>query len=248
MKKFLFISLICFLYAGFINAQSFQFYRVSTPVVIGDTSTFNATVTKAIFKNTSSAQQSFKFVRVVNNLPASDWSSSMCVGSYCYPSTADTVPPRGAPQVLLAPGALDTLFIDVIGRTPGTAKIVIQCYLTTNPSNFIVDTFRVQLKTSTSIRKISSEIKGFQLSQNYPNPFNPVTNISFSIPSRELVSLYVYDTRGTEVARLINNEQMNEGTYAIDFNTNTTGLSSGVYYYRLSTEKFTSVKKMILIK
>ena len=71
----------------------------------------------------------------------------------------------------------------------------------------------------------------FSLKQNYPNPFNPTTLISFSIPSPLVVSLKVYDVFGREVETLWN-ELTSAGFHEIHWNA--AGLSSGVYFYRLS--------------
>jgi hypothetical protein len=85
----------------------------------------------------------------------------------------------------------------------------------------------------------------YQLSQNYPNPFNPVTKINFAIQKQGLVTLKVYDMLGREVAALVN-EFKQAGYYSIDFNAS--GLSSGIYFYRLQANDFTDIKKMVLIK
>jgi hypothetical protein len=98
----------------------------------------------------------------------------------------------------------------------------------------------------TGIQQMGGEVpNGFSLSQNYPNPFNPVTNIKFSIPKSGLVTLKVYDIAGKEVALLVN-QNLNAGTFNYDFDAS--GLSSGVYFYRINAEGFTDVKKMILVK
>lgn len=97
----------------------------------------------------------------------------------------------------------------------------------------------------------------FALGQNYPNPFNPTTRIQFSVPSPgssnaegragvgSVVKLRVYDVLGREVATLVN-EEMKPGTYERTFDG--TGLSSGVYVYRLDAGSFTSVKRLMLLK
>ncbi len=90
----------------------------------------------------------------------------------------------------------------------------------------------------------------FTLEQNYPNPFNPSTKVRYSIPalgtSHALsVQLKVYDVLGNEIATLVNKEQQ-PGNYEIDFNAS--GLSSGMYFYTLTTGSFSSTKKMILMK
>lgn len=96
------------------------------------------------------------------------------------------------------------------------------------------------------ISQIGTEMpKGFTLEQNYPNPFNPSTKIRFSIPSRGFVKLAVYDISGREVG-VLNSGEMNAGIYVADVDASR--LSSGVYFYRLSTEKFSDTKKMIIVK
>ena len=85
----------------------------------------------------------------------------------------------------------------------------------------------------------------YSLSQNYPNPFNPTTSISYSVKANGFVTLKVYDMLGKEVSSLVN-ETKNAGTYLVDFNAS--NLSTGVYYYRLDVNGFSSVKKMVLIK
>ncbi|MEO6693957.1 MAG: T9SS type A sorting domain-containing protein [Ignavibacteria bacterium] len=85
----------------------------------------------------------------------------------------------------------------------------------------------------------------YHLSQNYPNPFNPITNISFDIPSDNLVSLKIYDILGREVKTLINEFRV-AGTYKEIFNG--VSLASGIYFYRLEAGEFRQVKKMVLVK
>lgn len=83
------------------------------------------------------------------------------------------------------------------------------------------------------------------LSQNYPNPFNPSTRISFNLTSRDFVTLKIYNVLGTEVATLID-EDLEAGYHEVDFNAE--GLTSGVYFYTISSDKFTITRKMTLIK
>ncbi|MDQ3193779.1 MAG: T9SS type A sorting domain-containing protein [Bacteroidota bacterium] len=85
----------------------------------------------------------------------------------------------------------------------------------------------------------------FNLSQNYPNPFNPVTKINFSIPNSSIVKLAVYNSLGKEISTLVN-ERLGAGSYEVNFSGG--NLSSGLYYYKLESEDFSEVKKMILIK
>lgn len=90
----------------------------------------------------------------------------------------------------------------------------------------------------------------FSLQQNFPNPFNPNTNIMFTIPERGNVKLTVFDITGRIITEPANGN-MNTGSYEISFDG--TGISSGVYFYRLDVISetglnFSETKKMILIK
>ncbi len=87
--------------------------------------------------------------------------------------------------------------------------------------------------------------QNFLLEQNYPNPFNPSTQISYSIPSTEKVTLKVYDELGKEVASLVNQEQA-AGNYTVDFDASQ--FASGVYFYRIQAGNNIQMKKMILMK
>ncbi len=85
-----------------------------------------------------------------------------------------------------------------------------------------------------------------QLHQNYPNPFNPSTQISFSLPSAQQVTLVVYDMLGREVAVLARQQMMSAGTNYLTFDAS--GLSSGMYIYRLTSNQSVITKKMTLLK
>ncbi len=101
------------------------------------------------------------------------------------------------------------------------------------------------------ITQISSTIPDrYSLFQNYPNPFNPVTKIKFDLLSNtegqtSNVKLDIYDALGKEVQVLVN-EKLSAGSYEVEFNA--IGFSSGIYFYKLTTENFTQTKRMVLLK
>lgn len=106
--------------------------------------------------------------------------------------------------------------------------------------------------TLTGINQVSNSVPlKHNLFQNYPNPFNPSTKIIFDVPqdqkktNESVVKLVVYDVTGREVTTLVN-EQLSPGKYEVNFNA--AKYSSGVYYYRLSAQDFSEVKKMVLTK
>jgi len=85
----------------------------------------------------------------------------------------------------------------------------------------------------------------FQLYQNYPNPFNPSTNIEYYLPKETHVSLKIYNTLGEIVTELVN-ENKRTGLHSIAFNAD--NLSSGVYFYKIETPEYSSIKKLIIVK
>jgi len=99
--------------------------------------------------------------------------------------------------------------------------------------------------TLTNVKKRNEIVNDYHLFQNYPNPFNPVTTIKYQIPKTGFVILKVYDVLGKEVATLVNGKQ-GAGSYEVEFDGK--DYSSGVYFYKLVTDDYSNVKKMILIK
>ena len=85
----------------------------------------------------------------------------------------------------------------------------------------------------------------FDIYQNYPNPFNPATVIKYQVSNTAHVSIKVYDLIGREVAVLIDGVKQ-PGTYEVNFDGK--NLASGIYFYKMITGDFTSVKKMNLLK
>jgi hypothetical protein len=86
----------------------------------------------------------------------------------------------------------------------------------------------------------------YSLEQNYPNPFNPSTVIEFSLPEDVAnVKLSIYNALGEKVAELVNTS-LQAGKYQYPWNAN--DVATGMYIYELRTDKFVSVKKMLLLK
>jgi hypothetical protein len=87
--------------------------------------------------------------------------------------------------------------------------------------------------------------KKITLYQNYPNPFNPSTTITFDLPKQSNVKLNIFDVLGRKVITLVN-ETKAAGSYHIKFDAS--GLTSGIYYYRLNINASRTTKKMVLMK
>ncbi len=103
----------------------------------------------------------------------------------------------------------------------------------------------------TSVGKTSAPLPDhFSLSQNYPNPFNPETNIEYALSKDTDVKLTIYNILGEKVKVLVD-EHQTAGYKRARWdgrNQNEEEVASGVYFYRLETEEFSKVKKMMLVK
>jgi Secretion system C-terminal sorting domain len=110
------------------------------------------------------------------------------------------------------------------------------------------DAFRIIYKGPVSSVNEIQMPKDFILYQNFPNPFNPSTTIRFELKKRSKVLLRIIDPLGKLVTVLLNNE-MEAGTHNVMFNTSKfPSLSSGVYYFILTTGNTSESKGMVLIK
>ncbi len=152
----------------------------------------------------------------------------------------------------------DTLAVwNTEGLSVGTYPLALAIYHTLGDSITLFSSARLEINTLVDDK--DPTVTTFRLEQNYPNPLNPSTTIKFSIPTSPqsppyqegeanyggLVTLKVYDILGNEIATLVNEEKP-AGEYEVIFDA--TGLSSGIYFYRLTAGKYTSANKLILMK
>lgn len=106
--------------------------------------------------------------------------------------------------------------------------------------------------SSIGIKKINQNliVTSYKLYQNYPNPFNPSTTVRFDLPNTAYVKLTVFDILGKEITTLVN-DKLSAGSYEIGWSAPTgdgTDYPSGIYFYKLKTDEFIEVKKMVLLK
>ncbi len=98
---------------------------------------------------------------------------------------------------------------------------------------------------TTGLQNNNRTPQGYELGQNYPNPFNPVTTIPFFIPQKQKVVIHLYDVAGNRISRLLNDVK-SAGNHAIKFDAG--GLSSGIYFYKLSAGHYQKILKLVLLK
>ena len=103
----------------------------------------------------------------------------------------------------------------------------------------------------TELNNDSAELElNVTLGNNFPNPFNPTTYINYSLTNSADVKLVVFNTKGQIVKTLVN-EIQTAGTHTVVWNGTSDrgdGLTSGIYFYNIKSGRFTSTKKMILLK
>jgi hypothetical protein len=109
----------------------------------------------------------------------------------------------------------------------------------------LVVSFVVNVLLDTDLGDENATPNEYRLDQNYPNPFNPSTQISFSMPSREMVRFAIYDIMGKQRLLLLNSE-MAAGIHTVTVDARS--LTSGIYMYVLRSGNFKASKKMTLIK
>lgn len=109
------------------------------------------------------------------------------------------------------------------------------------------DTFSFRIKNPLAVNDHTEQIPGkLTLFQNYPNPFNPTTTIACYLPKPDIVTLTVYDITGRRVRTLADHESQPAGRLTKQFDGS--GLSSGIYYYKIQTPGTIQMKKMLLVR
>ena len=98
---------------------------------------------------------------------------------------------------------------------------------------------------TTDVAESPAAPRTFTLAQNYPNPFNPSTTITYRLPEAADVTLEIYDQLGRTIA-ILEHGKKDAGEHHITFNGS--GLSSGIYFYRLRADSFVQTRAMLLVK
>jgi hypothetical protein len=113
------------------------------------------------------------------------------------------------------------------------------------PFAVYLDDLRIVAGTTTGVESQGATPLKFELGQNYPNPFNPTTTIEFSLPARSDVRLVLVNVLGQAVREIATGDYQ-AGTHKVTLDAS--GLASGVYFYKLQANRFSDVKKLILMK
>lgn len=110
--------------------------------------------------------------------------------------------------------------------------------------------FKVSPNNNCAVKSDIYQVENMKLSQNYPNPFNSETLINFQLNKQSKVRLDIYDTLGRKIRTLLNNHEKT-GNYSVSWDSkNDSGekVAAGIYIYKLVTDSFSDMKKMMLIQ
>ncbi|MFA5834525.1 MAG: T9SS type A sorting domain-containing protein [Bacteroidota bacterium] len=140
----------------------------------------------------------------------------------------------------------------LLTATSLTSEIILDNTVASDPAgNFTLSPMSVlilqyQKKKPTAVNHNGVNVSTFLLYQNYPNPFNPTTTIGFTIQESGFTSLKIFDALGREVTTLVNEHLEANVSHQKTFDAS--ALAGGVYFYRLTNNSRSEMKKMVLLK
>ncbi len=149
---------------------------------------------------------------------------------------------------IISPGGEQSILItfDALNLPEGNYNG--QISITSNGGNINIPV-TIFVSTSAEAEVNDNNIYTYKLEQNYPNPFNPSTTIRWSLAKGSEVTLKVFNLMGEEIGTILN-EYKSAGTYETTFDISNLKktLSSGVYFYTLTADKYVESKKFVLLK
>ncbi|RMD92843.1 MAG: T9SS C-terminal target domain-containing protein [Calditrichaeota bacterium] len=141
----------------------------------------------------------------------------------------------------------DTTKMLILSAPDFVGQVILYCRLLDDSMAYDEDSLLVHVTFPVGIDQLADlgVPKTYVLDQNFPNPFNPTTVIRYGVPKTTHVRIEVYNIVGQRVAVLVN-ERKYPGFYFVQMDAQ--NLASGMYFYRLKTDEFEKVRKMLLVK
>jgi len=169
-------------------------------------------------------------------------------------STFATIIPQlfqfvSGPDPVQVPGNWTEYYFDLSAYDEQNVFIGIQC-VSNDAFIFLLDNVGVYSDDGSPTEDEITPVVKTELKGNYPNPFNPETTIRYSVRETGPVSVEIYNLKGQLVKRLVNEEKA-AGEHSVVWkgtDNNNRPVSSGVYFYRMTAGKYSSSKKMIMMK
>ena len=219
---------------------SFEFNYTSTEIVVGSDSvgSFNGTI-----HNISSNTITIAVVRRGNALPEG-WTSSVCLGEFCYNESIDSV------TIQLDLGGSTACGILAWTNGVGMGTVQLDLFDLQNMDEHIIVDLNIYTGSTVGIDINSVFPKQMVLYPAFPNPFNPVTILRYNLPKDGLVNITIHDMMG-RIVRTLENSKQAAGLKSIQWNaTNDVGhpVSAGPYLYTIQSGYFRQTKKIVLLK
>jgi hypothetical protein len=190
--------------------------------------------------NTGTSSDTYRLI--VDNVSSPALSAAVCIGTVCTPDSINHT---------LAPGGADTVGVNVAAFDHVVGTVDFHVYSVGNSSNQAHYTVTIYGgNTGLGVEPFAGSLEGYTLGQNTPNPVRAATTIPFALPREERVSLSLYDVAGRMV-RGLTDDVLPAGPHAVTWDgrgENGRELSSGVYFYRLTTPQGTLTKNLTLTR
>jgi len=251
--------------AYYRSAGSTQNWRIATPVAVNGNAVAGIDITVKPFAKTSVGYTYMTGTVSTNSTIGKLGKTSGTygvIGALVYAANAngtiygyDVTDENGSYAIAgAAPGSY-TLFVDAPGFTSSSSVLASPTYgmdVKGTPQgasgmNFSLSSVATSVEQDQSSALVPSQ---YALEQNYPNPFNPTTQILFSLPNSERVSLTIYNLIGQKIATLVDGT-MAAGSHVVTWNGRDSRgmqLPSGVYFYRLESPGFSAARRMLMLK
>ena len=214
-----------------------------TPQVQADTNVIDFTAPYFYYLLTNTGTSSDDYRLIVDNLSDPiNFFGQVCIGAVCFPdSTVHT----------LAPGGSDSVGVQVVAFADGVCTADFHVYSVGMPANQAHYTVTIYGGTAAiGVDVLEKGAEGYRLEQNTPNPVRSGTSIAYTLPVADDVTLSVFDVTGRNV-RTLKQGTVGAGRHVLDWDGRAADgrdLSSGVYFYKLTTSKGTLSKSLTLVR
>ncbi|MCC6548666.1 MAG: T9SS type A sorting domain-containing protein [Ignavibacteriaceae bacterium] len=195
--------------------------------------------------NSGTAPLNFYVKRTANNIPE-EWQSSLCFSSCFAPFMDSIVNNATFGSEPLAPGDTAEVSIHVFTMVAGgQATVSLRFGNVDNPLDTVSGTVYAATLPTGLINEGNAD--NFMLISNYPNPFNPETTVSFYQKESGFVDMKIISATGATIS-IFTNQYYNEGTHQVKIDFSRLGLTSGIYFLRLTSGLLTGIRKAVFLK
>ena len=214
-----------------------------------------STSSKGLYRNDLTNGNKWINIKCIGGGPQSNLSNKSAIGTKVKAKATINGVPVWQHRDVLAQNSFNSMNMLNVHFGFGNANVIDSLViiwprgLTEVATNVAVNSFYKATEGQGIVSGISQALNyipdDFKLFQNYPNPFNPSTVIGYQLAVSNFITLKIFDITGKEIRTLVNQKQP-AGNYEVTFDSE--GLSSGIYFYKLSAGDFLETKRMTLLK